>query len=230
MATFLSNRRNFFGLVAILGSALCCSVSAQNDVNWRAKRVVDSFCFSKHYGGYMLQSTLPDGRFRLTAEARSVGSGRSWGLELLVAPDEVKEIWLTSLTTVLEPREIERVEAYCNPDNTILKSAVNKENYLRSKPAMDRALKEHAPSFPVFPTMPGMQLTQDEQQAIDEFRSNAEVMAIHKKISEKVNDLIWSRYLALSVRVRHIPYQREDHQFSPLIKPIVLIEKKGNEK
>lgn len=230
MATFLFNRRNFFGSVAIFGLTFCCSLSAQNDVNWQAKRVLDSFCFSKHYGGYMLQSNLPDGRLRLTAEARSVGSGRSWGLELLVAPDEVKEIWLTSLTTALEPREIERVEAYCNPDNTVLKSAVSKENYLRTKPAMDRALKAHAPGFPVFPTMPGMQLTQDEQQAIDEFRANAEVMAIQKKIFERVNDLIWNRYLALGARVRHIPYQREDHQFSPLIKPIALIEKKGNEK
>jgi hypothetical protein len=218
-------------LFATITSSLFCSlVNAQNDVNWQAKRIVDSFCFSKHYGGYMLQSILPDGRLRLTAEARSIGSGRSWGLELLITSDEIKEIWLTSLTSILEVKEIERAEVFCNPENTILKIAVNKSNYLISKPRLDQALKQHAPGFPVFPSDPDMQLTQEEQQALDRFRSNQEMMIISKKISEKVNDLIWSSYLALGVRVRHIPYKREDHPFAPLMKPITLIEKKGSEK
>jgi hypothetical protein len=219
MAISLSKFQYVFGWATIFSVVLCSSARAQSDVNRRAERVVESICFIKDYGGYTLHSTLPDGRLRLIAEAHASGI---WTLELLLTPDEVKEIWLTSLTTILLPKEIERIERFCNTDNTILKSAIAKENDEISRPRLNQILKERMPGFPDVLSSPAMKLTPTEQKALEEFRSNPELMDIQKKLSVNVRGLVWQKYRALGDRVRHISLRHEDLFLGSLMHPAVL--------
>ncbi|UUZ63297.1 hypothetical protein LP417_27425 [Polaromonas sp. P1-6] len=216
METFHFKRLMSAWITSVSLLFVCTNATADDLRSPRVAMLVDSFCFVKQYGSYMLHSTLPDGRLRLIAEARSRASGQPWALELLLTSEESRDIWLKAVAEGMSSDELEVLSKYCTSENSNLKNALNKDTYLKNKPAMDKAMQQAAPGFPIIPITPGMQLTSGEEVALATWRGDARTIAAAQKLSRDVLNVVRNRYLELGPRVRHIPFVWEEHQPEPL--------------
>lgn len=181
-----------------------------------AARLANSYCFSRPYGGYLLHSTSVDGTLRLTAEVRSSGSGRMSGLELLMRPEEVQKVWEQAISSELSSVEIEALLPFCSPENTSLKSALEKETFnrtLESRPAINREIQRAMPDFPGFPAESRKELSTQEQEAVQAFRNDPVAVGGAAKLSSRVFIRVHELFLPIGQqRARHIPYVYQDHQ------------------
>jgi hypothetical protein len=178
--------------------------------------LIDSPCFGRQYGGYMLHSTRPDGSLRLTAEAGSRASGLRWGIELLVWPEEVRSIWERAINAGLSPAEIAALSTHCRPDNVALKEALRKQGFNRAveaRPAIDQDIRRTMPNFPVLPAAPKQVLTRDEEAALEAFKSDPAASAAYPKLGLALNRRVQLGFQEIAnQRARHIPWVEEDQQ------------------
>ncbi|MBC7610116.1 MAG: hypothetical protein H7228_11190 [Polaromonas sp.] len=178
--------------------------------------LIDSPCFARQHGGYLLHSTRPDGGLRLTSEANSRASGLNWGIELLVRPEEVHAIWEQAIKAELSPVEVSALAVHCRPDNGALKEALGKQAANRAsdaRPAIEQDIRRTMPNFPSLPVPPRQALTREEEASLEAFRNDPAALAAYPKLG-----LIMTRRIQLGFheianqRARHIPWSEDDHQ------------------
>ena len=183
--------------------------------------LIDSPCFLRMNGGYLLHSTLPDGTLRLTAEATSKASGLRWGLELLVKPEELRSIWAEAIRDMLTESEIAAAEVHCRAGDSALKEAQRKlsiNSTIASRPEMERQIRNSIPNFPNFPNFPINQmkevLTLEEGAALEALKGDPIASVAYSRLRGlAMNQRILHGFQAVAnQRVRHIPWIEDDHR------------------
>jgi hypothetical protein len=207
METFPSRRRWFAAAGWVFAALIGVPAGHAEDADSAARQVAMSPCFVRSYGGFFLYGPTSDGRLRLTAEARS-RNGESWGLELMIAPDEAENLWEGAVKSSLSPDELSGLKAFCQPSNVDLFNA-------RRKDALNKGIVQlrMAGVAPVGLTAADQALTESERIALTAFNESTQAQAAMGKLRAVAGPLVVERFLELaSGRTKHLRFDPRDQK------------------